>query len=68
MLSPARRGVLLAQARWQPPDLAVLNALTEALPERFRAVVPLVAGSGLRQGELFGLEVGGVDFLRGRHV
>jgi integrase len=64
-------GVRLPEARRrkvQPPGLAVLDALAAALPERFRAVVPLVAGSGLRQGELFGLEVVGVDFLRGRHV
>jgi hypothetical protein len=27
-----------------------------------------VIGSGLRQGEVFGLEVDGLDFLRGRAV
>ena len=57
------QGVRLPEARRrkvQPhdlPDLAALNALTAALPERFRAVVPLVAGSGLRPGEVLGLEV-----------
>jgi integrase len=38
------------------------------LPERLRAVIDLVAGSGLRQGEVFGLEVDALDFLRGRTV
>ena len=40
-------GVLLPEARRrkvQPPDLDVLHAVAAALPERFRAVVPLVAG------------------------
>jgi hypothetical protein len=39
-----------------------------ALPQRHRAVVPLVEGSGLRQGEVFGLEVEHVDFLRRREL
>lgn len=52
----------------QIPSLAVLDALREMLPEQFRAVVDLVAGSGLRQGEVFGLEVDGLDFLRTRSV
>jgi integrase len=63
-------GVKLPAARprkVEPPELAVLDRLTDALPPRFRAVVPFVAGSGLRQAEVFGLEVGDVDFLR-RHV
>jgi integrase len=57
------QGVRLPEAsrrKVQPhdlPDLAALNALTAALPERFRAVVPLVAGSGLRPGEVLGLEL-----------
>ena len=36
-----------------------------ALPARYRALVTLAAGCGLRQGELFGLAVEDVDFLRG---
>lgn len=35
------------------------------LPERYRVVVPLCSGVGLRQGEAFGLAVDDVDFLRG---
>lgn len=64
-------GVRLPEARQrkiQPPKLAVLDTLTVGLPDRLRAVVALVEGSGLRQGEVFGLEVEHVDFLRGRHV
>lgn len=50
------------------PDLAAAETLRANLPERYRAVVDLVIGSGLRQGEVFGLEAGGLDFLRGRAV
>ena len=64
-------GVRLPDARRrrpEPPDVAVVDRLAAELPARFRAVVELAAGSGLRQGEAFGLEVEHVDFLRGRHV
>jgi integrase len=57
-----------AGARSSRPTWPSSTQLAAALPERFRAVVSLVAGSGLRQGELFGLEVAGVDFLRRRCV
>lgn len=40
-------------------------AVQAALPERFRVLVDLAAGLGLRQGECFGLAVEDVDFLRG---
>ena len=39
-------------------------ALADALPDRYRALVILAAGSGLRQGECFGLTVNRIDFLR----
>lgn len=45
------------------PDLATVQALRERLPERYRSVIDLVAGSGMRQGEVFGLEVDAVTFL-----
>jgi integrase len=41
-----------------------LVRLVDAMPERYRAAAWLGAGSGLRQGELFGLTVDRVDFLR----
>ncbi|MGW6058449.1 tyrosine-type recombinase/integrase [Streptomyces sp. NPDC055189] len=40
-------------------------AVREALPARFRAMVDLGAGCGLRQGEIFGLPVDSVRFLTG---
>jgi integrase len=51
------------------PDLVPLepeavNALVAATPDRYRAAVLLAAASGLRQGEVFGIEVGHVNFLR----
>jgi integrase len=39
-------------------------ALATAVPERYRALVLAGAGTGLRPGELFGLTVDRVDFLR----
>jgi integrase len=41
-----------------------VEALIAAMPEHYRALIVLAAGTGLRQGECFGLEVGAVDFLR----
>ncbi|QHY98421.1 Putative prophage phiRv2 integrase [Streptomyces sp. S4.7] len=40
-------------------------AMRTALPDRYRALVELAAGCGLRQGEVFGLAVEDVDFLGG---
>jgi integrase len=40
-------------------------AVQSSLPERFRCLVDLAAGVGLRQGECFGLAVEDIDFLRG---
>ena len=34
------------------------------MPERYRALVLLAAGTGMRQGEVFGLTVDRIDFLR----
>lgn len=41
-----------------------VHALADAVPARYRALVVLAAGTGLRQGECLGLEVRHVDFLR----
>ncbi|MEV0529151.1 site-specific integrase [Streptomyces sp. NPDC050439] len=40
-------------------------AVRDALPARYRSVVDLGAGCGLRQGEIFGLPVDAVGFLTG---
>ncbi|HEV7450109.1 MAG TPA: hypothetical protein VGO16_01700 [Pseudonocardiaceae bacterium] len=64
-------GVRLPEVRRKKveiPSMEVVYALREGLPERFAAVVDLVARSGLRQGEVFGLEVEELDFLRTRSV
>lgn len=42
-----------------------VRAVRDALPDRWRVVVDLGAGLGLRQGEVLGLAVDDVDFLRG---
>ena len=38
-----------------PLSTTTVHALIDAVPERFRALVVLAAGTGLRQGECFGL-------------
>jgi integrase len=44
--------------------LEAVEALTEAMPDRYRALVTLAAGTGLQQGEALGLTVDRLDFLR----
>jgi integrase len=50
--------------RIEPMTLEAVEALTEAMPERYRALVTLAAGTGLRQGEMLGLTTDRIDFLR----
>ncbi|WP_229022786.1 tyrosine-type recombinase/integrase [Actinomarinicola tropica] len=47
-----------------PLEVAQVDAICEALPDRYQALVTLAAATGLRQGEAFGLTVDRVDFLR----
>ena len=47
-----------------PPTVEVVEAVAEALPGRYSALVFLASGTGLRQGECFGLTLDRVDFLR----
>lgn len=47
-----------------PPSVDQVWALHEAMPPRFRAMVILAAGTGLRIGEVFGLTLPNVEFLR----
>ena len=51
-------------AKVVPLETEEVEALIDAVPERYRALVVLAAGTGLRQGEAFGLTTGAVDFLR----
>jgi integrase len=48
----------------QPLTLDQVHALADAVPARVRAAVLLAAGSGLRMGEVLGLTVDRIDFLR----
>lgn len=47
-----------------PLTVAQVRALAAAMPERYRALVILGAGTGLRPGELFGLQRRHVNFLK----
>ncbi len=47
-----------------PLDLEVVQKISAASPDRYRAAVVVAAGCGLRQGEVLGLERRHVDFLR----
>lgn len=48
----------------EPLPVAAVAALAEAVPARYRALLICAAGTGLRQGEVFGLRPDRVDFLR----
>jgi integrase len=50
--------------RVEPLAIEQVHALVEAMPERYKALVILGAGCGLRQGEAFGLTVDRIDWLR----
>ena len=52
------------QRKIEPWSLEMVEAVIDALPERYRAIGVVAAGCGLRQGEAFGLRVRDIDFLR----
>jgi integrase len=54
----------IEQHRVEPLSTEAVGALVEAVPERYRGLVVLAAGTGLRQGECFGLTADRIDFLR----
>jgi integrase len=61
------RGVRLPRVerrQLEPLTTEAVRALVDAMPDRYRALVVLAAGTGLRQGEAFGLTADRVDFLR----
>ena len=66
--SPCRGVVLPKRERPRVAPLGTdqVHALVAATPSRYRAAVVLAAGTGLRQGEVFGLTVANVDFPRRR--
>lgn len=51
-----------ASARVKPWHSDRVFAVREGLPERFRAMVDVGGGCGLRQGEIFGLHADALDF------
>lgn len=47
-----------------PPTVDQVEALAEGIQDRYRAAVVLAAGAGLRLGEVFGVQLDRIDFLR----
>lgn len=64
MASSAVKPPRAERHRIEPWTTDRVVAVSEALPEDYRIVLTLAAGLGLRQGEVFGLAVDDVDFLR----
>ncbi|KRB80086.1 hypothetical protein ASE01_00840 [Nocardioides sp. Root190] len=58
---PAERRIV----PWTPEQI---SALRSALPERYRPLLVCATGLGMRQGEIFGLAVSDIDFLRGEVI
>jgi integrase len=52
------------RAQVVPLPTAQVLALIDAVPDRYRALIVLAAGTGLRQGECFGLTLPRLDLLR----
>jgi len=52
------------QSKVVPYSTDAVLRLFDAVPARYRSLVVLTAGTGLRQGEVFGLTAEHVDFLR----
>jgi len=50
--------------RIEPLATEVVERLVVEVPARYRALVVLAAGTGMRQGECFGLTLDRIDFLR----
>jgi integrase len=54
----------VTKSRVEPLATEVVLALAYAVPDRYRALVILAAGTGMRQGECFGLTMDRINFLR----
>jgi integrase len=52
------------QKRVKPMAVEQVWSLIDAMPDRYKALVAVGAGCGLRQGEAFGLTVDRIDWLR----
>jgi integrase len=64
--SPCKRIILprIEEAEIVPPSVEQIVSLVAAVDPRFRGALVLLAGSGMRIGELLGAQVSDVDFLR----
>jgi integrase len=64
--SPCRRIQLprVERTRVAPLPTAAVNALIQSVQPRWQAALLLAAGTGMRQGEVLGLTLDRVDFLR----
>lgn len=54
----------IEKTRVEPLSTKTVFAIADAMPDHLRALVIVAAGTGLRQGELFGLTVDRVNFLK----
>jgi len=52
------------RSKLEPLTIEQVRQVADAAPDRLRALVLTAAGTGLRSGELLGLTVGALDFLR----
>lgn len=65
-VSPCTRRISRPRVDKRPPWIPTteqVHALSAAMPNRYRAMILLAAGTGMRRGEIFGLTVDRVDFL-----
>lgn len=68
-LIPASPCIRIALPKREPKEIRPLpvesvDALADAIAPRYRALIVFAAGTGLRQGECFGVTVDRIDFLR----
>lgn len=50
-------------ARVMPPSTEQVNALHDKMPEQYKAMLTMAVGTGMRQGECFGITLDRIDFL-----
>jgi integrase len=60
------RPPMLDKRKIEPWPIEQVQAVIDELPERYRGLAVVAAGCGLRQGEVFGLRVRDIDYLRRR--
>ncbi|MFJ8308765.1 MULTISPECIES: tyrosine-type recombinase/integrase [unclassified Streptomyces] len=65
--SPCKRITLplITDEEITPPTVAQVRAMAAVMPPYLRAAIVVLAGSGLRIGELLGLKVSDIDFKNG---